>query len=143
MVLYEFGNIDIVCTRASHTGTSRSTHTDALLHTRFLSDSRHGRRVHQETGNNFSTQNIMEKIVPVVKLRHAKVVKEDGIHGRNQWPAFVPVSHRLVVLVLEKTLRRSIGGVEGVLCCCCGACLRCYSNVPVKCTRSCWYGTDK
>ena len=35
-VLYELGHIDVVCTRASNIGTSRSTHTDdALLHTRF------------------------------------------------------------------------------------------------------------
>ena len=43
VVLYEFGNIDIVCTRASNIGTSKSTHTDALLHTRFLSDLWHGK----------------------------------------------------------------------------------------------------
>ena len=38
VVLYKFGHIDIVCTRASNVGTSKSTHTDALLHARFLSD---------------------------------------------------------------------------------------------------------
>ena len=32
-----FGHIDIVCTRASNIGTSKSTHIDALFHTRFLS----------------------------------------------------------------------------------------------------------
>ena len=29
VVLYEFGHIDIVCTRASNIGTSKKTHTDA------------------------------------------------------------------------------------------------------------------
>ena len=42
VVLYESGHIDIVCTRASNIGTSKSTHTDTLLHTRFLSDLWHG-----------------------------------------------------------------------------------------------------
>ena len=39
---------------------------------------------------------IRGKNVSVVKLRHAKVV--DGIHVRNQRHAFVPVSHRRVVI---------------------------------------------
>ena len=52
-----------------------------------------------KTGNNFSIQQTRGKIVPVVKLRHAKVVVVvDGIHGRNQWHTLIPVSHRLVVL---------------------------------------------
>ena len=33
----------------------------------------------------------------------------------------VPVSHGLVVLFPGKSLWRNVGGVEGVLCCCCGA----------------------
>ena len=143
MVIYEFGHMHIVCTRASNIGTSRSTHTDALLHTRFLDELRQGEGI-QKTGINFSTRKTRGKIVPVVKLRHAKVVVVDGMHVINQWHAFVPVSHRRVVLFPEKTLWRSIGGVEGVLCCCCGACLRCcFGRLPVKWKRSCWYVTDK
>ena len=82
---------------------------------------------------------IKGKVVPVVKLRRAKVVVVvDGIHGRSQLHAFVPVWHRLVVIFSEKTLWRSIGGVEGVLCCFCGACIRCcFCRLPVKCEPSC------
>ena len=37
VVFYEFGHIDEVCTRASNIGTSKSTHTDSIVHTRLLS----------------------------------------------------------------------------------------------------------
>ena len=38
VVLKEFRHIDIVCTRASNVGTSKSTHTDAIFitHTFFV-----------------------------------------------------------------------------------------------------------
>ena len=78
MVLYKFGHIDIVCSRAIYVGTSKITHTDALLYTH-ASDLWHGEGVHHKTGNNFSTQK-MGNIVPVFKLRPAKVVVVDGIH---------------------------------------------------------------
>ena len=46
MVLYEFGNIDMVYARASSICTSKSTRTDdAILHTRFLSGLRYGEGV--------------------------------------------------------------------------------------------------
>ena len=96
-------------------------------------------RVYEKTGNTFSTQITRGKIVPVVELRHAKFVVVDGIYGRNQWHAVVPVSHRVVVIFPENTLWSSIGGVEGVICCCCGACLRCCGRLPVNWKRSCWY----
>ena len=118
-------------------------HTLMLYHTHATCLTYGMGRVYRKTGDNFSTQKIRGNIVPVVKLRHAKVVVVDSIHGRNQWHAFVPGSHRLVVIFPEKTLWRSIGGVEGVLCCCCGACLRCRGRLPVDWERSCWYVTDK
>ena len=69
------------------------------------------------TGCKFSTQKTRGKIVSsVVKLRHAKVVSVDSIHGRNQCHALVPVSHRLVYFFPEKTLWRNTGGVDGELC---------------------------
>ena len=92
----------------------------------------------------------MGKIVPAVKLRLTKVlvVVVDGIRVRNQWRhAFVPVSPRRVVRFPYKTLWRSIGGVEGVRCCCCGASVSvavlvvCHGQLEKK--RSCWYVTDK
>ena len=58
----------------------------------------------------FDTKN-KGKIAPVVKLRHAKVAVVDGIHGKNQWHTFAPVSHRLVFIFPDKTIWRSIGGV--------------------------------
>ena len=68
--------IDIVCTRASNIGTSKSNYSDALLHTRFLSDLYGmGGGCTKKAGNNFPTRKKRGKIVPpVVKLRHAKVV---------------------------------------------------------------------
>ena len=94
VVSYEFGHIDIVCTRSSNLGTSKSTHTYALVHTCFLPDLWDGGRLYQKNrANGLSTTG---KIVPVVKLRHAKVV--NGIYVRNQWHAFVPVSHGQVVI---------------------------------------------
>ena len=89
-------------------------------------------RVCQKQGTTFREIKNKGENQPVVTLRHAKVVAVDGIHGRNQWYAFVRVSNRFVVRVPEKTLWRSIGGVEEVLCCCCGACLRCCFGLPVK-----------
>ena len=71
----------------------------------------------------------------------------DDIHGRNQWHAFVPVSHCLVVIFPENTPWRSIANVGGVLCCCCGASAS--VDVLVACRgqlekeRSCWYVNDK
>ena len=76
--------------------------------------------MYQKTGNSFSTQKTRGKIVPVVKLRDAKVVLvADGIHARNQWHAFVPITRRLVVFFPERNRWRSIGGVQGALCCSC------------------------
>ena len=59
-------------------------------------------------------------IVSVIKLHHAKIARSGGRRHpqKKQWHALVPVSHRRVVLFPEKTLWRSIRGVEGVLCCC-------------------------
>ena len=52
---WSVGHIDIVCTRASNIGTSKSTHNDALLHTRFcLTFSMDGDGV-QKKGNHIST----------------------------------------------------------------------------------------
>ena len=67
-------HIDIVCTRASNIGASKSTDTDALLHTRFLSDLWHVEGVTKKQGITFRRKKTRGKIVSVVKLRHAKVV---------------------------------------------------------------------
>ena len=57
-----------------------------------------------------------------------------GIHRRNQWHEFVPVSHQRVVLFPEKTLGRSIS-----------ACLVVVAPAPRSplLKRSYWYVTDE
>ena len=122
--------------------TSKRTHWYSITHTLFCLTYGMG-RVYQKKGNNFSTSKTRVKIVPVVKLRHRKVVVVvDGIHKRNQRHAFVPVSRRQVV-IFPKTLWSIIGGVEDVHCCC-GACLRCccFGRFPDIWKRSCWHVTD-
>ena len=71
--MYEFGHIDTVCTRATNIGTSKSTHTgDAVLHTCFCLIYGMGRVCkNREYIFDIKTRG---KIVPVIKLRHAKVV---------------------------------------------------------------------
>ena len=84
-------------------------------------------RVYQKTGNTFSTYKTRGKIVPVVKLRHAKVEVSSRRYPRKTLVACVrPGIASAGGSFPREDLWRSIGGVEGVLCCCCGAsCLRC------------------
>ena len=57
VVVREFGHIDIVYTRARNIGTSKSTHTDALSHTCFLSDLQHGQGVPKNRESLFDMKN--------------------------------------------------------------------------------------
>ena len=74
MVLYKFGQIDIVCTRGNNIGTSKSTPSDAVLHTRFLSGlyGMAGGCVPQNRECLFDTKNKGKIVPPVVKLHHTK-----------------------------------------------------------------------
>ena len=92
VVLYKFGQIDMVCTlvQVFLVRTSKTTRSEALFHTTCFLSVTHfmaWREVQQNTGNTFSTQKTKRKIIvlPVVKLRHAKVVV-----GR-QYPRKKPV----------------------------------------------------
>ena len=86
-------------------------------------------------------------IVPVVKLRNAKVILSSRRYPWKKPVAFVRLGIASAGSSFPReSMERRIGGVEGVLCCCCGASVSVDALVVCRGQlekRSCWYVSDK